>query len=190
MKLSVKDIAQVALFAALTAVGAFMKIPVPVVPFTLQVFFVALAGVLLGSKKGALSQLVYVITGLAGFPVFTQGGGLGYVLKPTFGYLIGFILGAYLIGLLTERMKTKTVLKIFLSILAGLGVIYLLGVAYLYLINNYYVGKSFSLWLSIYYGFILCIGGDLVSSFVASILCSKLLPILEKIGVTTTNEAA
>lgn len=78
------------LFAALTAIGAFIKIPLPppLVPFTLQFLFCALAGVLLGSKVGALSQLIYVLVGLVGIPVFTEGSGLHYVVKPTFGYLI------------------------------------------------------------------------------------------------------
>ena len=81
----------VALFAALIAVGAFIRIPVPLVPFTMQTFFVVLAGMLLGKKLGAASALVYLAIGLIGIPVFTQGGGIGYVLKPSFGYLIGFI---------------------------------------------------------------------------------------------------
>lgn len=180
MRLTVRDISQIALFTALTAVGAFIKIPIPMVPITLQVFFVSLAGVLLGSKKGALSQLLYVAIGLAGFPIFTQGGGIAYVLKPTFGYLIGFVLGAYVTGLIAEKMKVKKIRNILLAILSGVGVIYVIGVAYLYIINNYYVGKEFSLWFAFYYGFLVCIGGDLICSYFASILCNKLLPIIKK----------
>jgi predicted membrane protein len=71
----------VALFAALIAVGAFIRVPVPLVPFTMQTFFVVLAGMLLGKKLGAASALVYLAVGLIGIPVFTQGGGIGYVLK-------------------------------------------------------------------------------------------------------------
>ena len=83
----------VALFAALIAVGAFIRVPVPLVPFTMQTFFVVLAGMLLGKKLGGASALVYLAVGLIGIPVFTQGGGIGYVLKPSFGYLIGFVVG-------------------------------------------------------------------------------------------------
>lgn len=182
MKIKARDMAQIALFAALTAIGAFLKIPVPYVPFTMQVFFVALSGVLLGAKKGALSQAVYVLTGLIGIPIFTQGGGISYVLKPTFGYLLGFILGAYLIGHLTEKLKEKNVVGIFLCILAGLAVIYFIGVAYLYVINHFYVGNGMTLWIAILHGFLLCIGGDLVSSVVASLLSVKLLPIIKKLN--------
>lgn len=180
MKFTVRDISQIALFTALTAVGAFIKIPVPMVPLTLQVFFVSLAGVLLGSKKGALSQLLYVLIGLVGFPIFTQGGGITYVLKPTFGYLLGFVFGAYVTGFIFEKMKVKSIKNILLAILTGVGVIYVIGVAYLYIINNYYVGKDFSLWFAFYYGFLLCIGGDLICSYFASLLSFKLLPIIKR----------
>ena len=75
----------VALFAALIAVGAFIRIPVPLVPFTMQTFFIVLSGMMLGKKLGAASALVYLAVGLVGFPVFTQGGGQGSIqmLKPT-----------------------------------------------------------------------------------------------------------
>jgi len=87
-KLSTKDIAQIALFAALTAVGAFIRVPLPIVPFTLQTFFVALSGALLGARRGMLAQLLYVAIGLLGVPIFTKGGGIGYVFQPSFGYLV------------------------------------------------------------------------------------------------------
>ena len=80
-----------ALFAALTAIGAFLQIPTGTVPITLQFLFTALAGLLLGWKWGAISQLLYVGIGLLGLPVFTQGGGIGYVLQPSFGFLLGLI---------------------------------------------------------------------------------------------------
>lgn len=182
MKLTAKDIAQISLFAALTAIGAFIKIPVPIIPFTLQAFFVALSGVLLGSKKGALSQMMYVIIGLIGFPIFTQGGGIAYIFKPSFGYLVGFILGAYFTGVLTERLKSMNFIKVFMSILAGRGIIYLIGLPYLYLIYNFYIGKDFSVWATLYNGLIIFLAGDLIQTFFASVLCLKLLPILKKIG--------
>lgn len=65
-----------AIFAAMTAIGGFIKIPIPYVPFTLQIVAVFLAGCLLGSRLGALSQLLYVSIGLIGVPVFAEGEGL------------------------------------------------------------------------------------------------------------------
>ena len=88
----------ICLFTALIAAGAFIRIPIPVVPFTLQFLFTTLAGLLLGGKNGAISVGVYIFLGLLGLPVFASGGGFAYVLTPTFGYLIGFGAGAYLTG--------------------------------------------------------------------------------------------
>ena len=82
------------LFTALIAVGAFIRVPVPVCPFTLQLLFTTLAGLLLGARLGLVAVTVYLVLGLMGVPIFTEGGGPGYVLQPTFGYLIGFALGA------------------------------------------------------------------------------------------------
>ena len=74
----IRSINLMALFAALTAIGAFIRIPLPYVPITLQTIFVLLAGVLLGKKRAALSQVIYLVIGLAGVPVFTEGGGRLY----------------------------------------------------------------------------------------------------------------
>ncbi|MCL4515529.1 MAG: biotin transporter BioY [Firmicutes bacterium] len=133
------------LFASLTAVGAWITIPLPLVPVTLQVFFVLLAGVLLGGRLGAASQVIYILLGLAGAPVFAGGaGGLGTVLRPTFGYLAGYIPAAYLSGRIAERAAPGRRLgtwTAFLATLAGLGVVYLFGASYLYFALNYLLGK-------------------------------------------------
>ena len=100
-----KNAAYVGLFATLVMVGAFIKIPTPIIPFTLQFLFVCLAGLLLGSKKGFLSVFIYAALGLAGLPIFTGGGGITYVLQPTFGYIVGFIICAYTTGLISEKLK-------------------------------------------------------------------------------------
>ena len=112
------------LFTALIAVGAFIKIPVPVVPFTLQFLFTTLAGLLLGSKKGAISVVAYMVLGLVGLPIFSEGGGFWYVMKPSFGYIIGFCIGTYVTGLIAERMKEKTVPRYMLANFIGLLIVY------------------------------------------------------------------
>lgn len=84
-KINTKNLILCALFTALIVVGAFIRIPIPVVPFTLQFFFTMLAGLLLGGKLGFTSVATYIAMGLLGLPVFVEGGGLAYLLKPSFG---------------------------------------------------------------------------------------------------------
>ena len=95
-----------ALFAALTAVGAFFKIPFALAAISLQFLFTAMAGILLGAGYGALSQLVYVLIGLVGVPIFALGGGFSYVLHPTFGFLLGLIPAAWVIGRLARSTRS------------------------------------------------------------------------------------
>jgi len=98
------------MFSALIAVGAFIRIPVPVVEFiTLQTLFVNLAGLILGKKYGAVSVAVYIAAGLAGAPVFAAGGGPGYIVRPTFGYILGFLAGAFIAGLIREKSKKLSI---------------------------------------------------------------------------------
>ena len=111
-----------ALFAALTAVGAFFKIPFALAAISLQFLFTAMAGVLLGAGYGALSQAVYVLIGLVGVPIFALGGGFSYIFQPTFGFLLGLIPCAFVIGKLAKRPLTFW--RTALSMLAGLAVLY------------------------------------------------------------------
>ena len=94
-----------ALFTALTAVGAFIKIPVGPTPISAQLLFIALAGMILGPYWGALSQVLYVALGLAGLPIFTGGGGISYIYSPSFGFLLGFIFVPVIIGLLMRNYQ-------------------------------------------------------------------------------------
>ena len=95
MQSNLKMLLLASLMATLTAVGALIRVPMFPVPFTLQTFFVLLAGGLLGPVWGGISMLIYLALGLTGFPVFAGGSGLGIVFSPTFGYLFGFPFAAY-----------------------------------------------------------------------------------------------
>ena len=93
-----------ALFAALTAILSQIAIPIGPVPINLATFSVFFAGALLGAKAGALSQLVYLLLGIVGLPVFSMfRGGPGVLLGPTGGYLAGYVLAAFLVGFITEQ---------------------------------------------------------------------------------------
>lgn len=181
MNLKSRDLVLISMFAALTAVGAFITIPLPIVPFTLQYFFCALGAILLGSKKGALAQVLYVLIGLIGIPVFTQGGGPQYIFKPTFGYLLGFIVGAYIIGKISERLKELNVKNIFMVCVIGLGIVYIFGLIYMYIIMNFYLGQAYSGWKIVVIGFLPFIVGDLVLTLLISLVGVRVIPILKKL---------
>lgn len=107
-----RDLIYCALFAALTAIGAFLHFQLFQATITLQFFFTAMAGLLLGAKLGALSQLLYVVLGLVGVPIFAAGGGFGYIFNPTFGFLLGLIPTAWS----SARSRKRTALcRVFCS---------------------------------------------------------------------------
>lgn len=173
-KWNTKKMILCALFAALTAIGAFIRIPMGVISMTLQFLFCALAGVLLGKNWGALSQILYVLIGLLGVPIFTKGGGFQYVLEPSFGYLLGFILAAYLIGWLIERRARQTFWGLLWPCLVGLLVLYVIGAAYMYAIVNWYVGTPMTVWTAVWSGIIIFIPGDAISAVAVAFLGLKL----------------
>lgn len=126
-----------ALFTALTAVGAFLRIPIPVVPFTLQLLFTMLSGLLLGGKLGAVSVCLYIAMGLLGLPVFAEGGGVSYVLKPSFGYIIGFAAASYVTGVIANHVPNPGYKRLLIANFAGLGIVYFFGMTYYYLMSNF-----------------------------------------------------
>jgi biotin transport system substrate-specific component len=119
-----------ALFTALIAAGAFVTLPLGPVPFTLQPLFVLLAGLVLGPRLGALSVVAYLVLGLIA-PVYAGGtSGLGVLFGPTGGYLLGFVLGAWVAGVVGRSRDTSTP-RLAMGALAGLLPIYLLGATWL-----------------------------------------------------------
>lgn len=168
--LTTKKIAYCAIFTALITIGAFIQIPLPFMDyFTLQFFFVLLAGMLLGAKLGALAVLLYVVIGLLGLPVFASGGGLVYIVRPSFGYLLGFIAGAYVTGFICENIKIVGAKKYFLAVLGGLVVTYLIGLSYKYMILNYYTGTPVTWQLVLLSCFPIDLSGDLLLCFLAAL---------------------
>jgi len=182
MKLTVREMILISIFAALTAVGAFIKIPTPLVPFTLQFVFCAYSGIFLGARNGLYSQLLYVTIGLIGIPVFASGGGPAYILQPTFGFLLGFMACSYVIGLFSQHFSKITFPKIFSTVLLGLLFVYLFGVSYLYLIVNFYLQKQMTVIAAIMVGFLPYITSDFILSTLVALTAVRIIPILQKNG--------
>ena len=135
-KISVQDICSIAIMTAITVVMAQISIPMPMgVPMTMQTFAITLAGVILGSKKGGLSILVYVLLGAIGVPVFAGfSGGVQNLIGPTGGFIISFPIMAYVIGLGVEHRKKKGMFV--LMLILGTVLNYVIGVAMFCIIMN------------------------------------------------------
>jgi biotin transport system substrate-specific component len=129
-----REVILILLGALLVATLAQVKIPLPFtpVPLTGQTFAVLLVGAALGSQRGAASMLLYIALGAFGLPVFAGGAsGMAYLSGATLGYLIGFVMAAYVIGLLAERGLERSVRTSILPFLIGTLIIYVCGVAWL-----------------------------------------------------------
>lgn len=153
------------LFTALTALAARVTIPLPFtpVPITLQVMAVLLAGLVLGPRAGAASQIVYLALIAAGLPLDANALGLAALTGPTAGYLIGFVPAAFLVGWLAEKLPATRASR-FLAASAGVGIIYAAGIAWL----TPAVGSLRSAWMLGVAPFILIdLGKALVAAAVA-----------------------
>ena len=177
--MKIRTMTRVALFAALTAVGAFIRIPLGYSSITLQTFFTAMAGCVLGPWYGALSQLVYVALGLVGLPIFTQGGGIGYLMQPTCGFLIGLIPAAWVIGRIAGRKPEPK--QIVPACLLGYGVLYAIGVPYMALILNTFLGKGMGFSAIRWAGMIPFLPGDMIKILCITLLMPPILRQLDKL---------
>ena len=177
--MKIRTMTRVALFAALTAVGAFIRIPLGYSSITLQTFFTAMAGCVLGPWYGALSQLVYVALGLVGLPIFTQGGGIGYLVQPTCGFLIGLIPAAWVIGRIAgHKPEPKQIVP---ACLLGYGVLYAIGVPYMALILNTFLGKGMGFSAIMWAGMIPFLPGDMIKILCITLLMPPILRQLDKL---------
>ena len=167
---------QVAIFTALTSISAFVSIPIGPVPITMQSIVVVLSGIILGPKLGSLSQLVYVGLGLIGLPIFSGfTGGVQSLLKPSFGFTIGFIFAAFIVGKLAQLKKGLQKKQILIAILLGNITIYLFGLPYMYFILNIITKQNLAFQNIIYTGFLVFLPGDIIKFVISSILAIKML---------------
>ncbi len=175
-----KNIILCALFTALITAGAFIKIPIPIVPITLQYLFTMLAGLLLGSKWGFVSVSVYIILGLAGLPIFSSGGGIGYIFQPSFGYIIGFAAGAFMTGKIAEKSGDPSYKRLLSANFAGLLIVYIFGMIYYYFMSNFYLNNPIGLWPLFLYCFIVTVPGDILLCIFGAVVGKRIFPVLRK----------
>ena len=162
------------LMAALTAVGAYIHVPIGPVPIVLSTLFVLLSGLLLGSHWGMASMGLYLLVGAIGMPVFAGGkGGFAHFFGPTGGYLLGYVLASWITGFISERSRGLLVLDIF-AVLVGSLTIYSLGVPWLKMVTQMSWTKTLTV------GVVPFLIGDAIKASVAIILARSVRPILKR----------
>lgn len=164
-----------ALFAALTAVGAMIQIPLPFTPLpvSLATLSVMLAAGLLGPRYGSLAISVYILIGAIGIPVFSNfSGGVGIIAGPTGGYIIGYIAMTFVSGLLIHKKSTKETgvsrIGVILALALGNIVLYTIGTAWFIFQTNTQLIPALTMCV------IPFLPGDLLKILASSLLIQKL----------------
>lgn len=169
----------IAIFIALITAGAFIKFPIGIVPVAMQCAMCMLCALMLGAKDGTIAVAIYIFMGLIGIPIFTAGGGFGYVLQPTFGYLVGYLFAVPAGALVARGFKNTSRPKLWRLILGAftvLIILYTFGVMYMYLMLNYYMGKAMDIskaWLT---GAAVFLPTDCTWAVVAALVAYKVVP--------------
>ncbi|MEG1613238.1 MAG: biotin transporter BioY [Clostridia bacterium] len=166
-----RSLAYIALFTALTAVSAFIRIPFAI-PFTLQTLACMVAGLMLPKREAVMSQVLYLALGLIGIPIFTNGGGFAYVLEPTFGYALFLPCACLIINVLNKINLRPTVCAFFAAI-----ALLLFGTTYFALISQFYLGKNTDIGKLMVSCTLIFVPIELVKAVVASLLYSRLKKI-------------
>ncbi len=162
------------LMAALTAVGAYIYVPIGPVPIILSTLFVILSGLLLGSLWGLTSMGLYLLVGAIGLPVFAGGrGGFAHFMGPTGGYLFGYLFASWITGFVSERSRGRMIRDIFAVIIGSL-VIYALGVPWLKMLTQVSWTKALMV------GVLPFLIGDAIKASVVLILARAIRPILRR----------
>lgn len=162
------------LLAAMTAVGAYIHVPIGPVPIVLQNLFVLLAGLLLGSRWAVISMGIYLLVGAVGIPVFAGGkGGIAHFVGPTGGYLFGFVLAAFVTGWISEHSRGRLFPEV-LAVVAGSLCIYLLGVPWLRAATGMPWMKTLLV------GMFPFLAGDVIKAATALALARAVRPILDR----------
>lgn len=186
---SIFDLTLSGLFLALMVLGSYIVIPTGIVPITFQLVFALLSGIILAPKYVILTQLTYIILGLVGLPIFAGGGsGFAYVLKPTFGYIVGFFISALFISIIIKHTKKINFIKILILSIIGIVIDYTIGTVYCVLIAKLYLASQASVNALIIGCIMPFLPKDLVLAIIQSILGVALIKEKRKYGFDKKQE--
>lgn len=186
MKYRSIDLTLAAMFAALMAVGGNITAWIPAlafgsVPITLQTFFCLFAGLLLGSRLGAVSMIVYTLVGLAGAPVFAGfSGGLAIIVKPTFGFILSYILAAYVAGKVIEMAKKPSAPTFFFAAFLGLIVNYAVGTTLLYAALTNWAAVEGVTYLGTWKGMLIFLPKDILLTAITAMIAPRIYKAVAK----------
>jgi biotin transport system substrate-specific component len=187
------DITYVAMFAALMVIGANATsfITIASIPLTLQTFFAILAGALLGSRLGSLSMIVYTLVGFLGVPVFAQlSNGYSAIISPTFGFILSFIILAFVTGKIVEAKSKPTLTTFFIACFVGLILNYVIGTTYMYASLKYFLGMGDLTYLTAWKWMVLFLYKDIAVTVLAALLCPKVYKVVNKTSQLSSKPAA
>lgn len=171
-----------ALFCALICVGSFVRIPMPnMMPITLQTFFVLLTALVLPLKASVFATATYMALGLIGLPIFSGGGGLGYVLMPNFGFIIGFVVTSVIMSVVTQKINKRAFWQYTTISLLGVTIIYIIGIFYFIFITNVYNESDYSVIWFIQTVFLPFLPKEILCVILASLSAYKIRPYITKI---------
>jgi len=170
-KIKIRDVVLCALFAALSAVLSQVSIPIGPVPINFVHFGVFTAAGLLGAKRGALSQIIFVLIGLAGAPVFSNFlGGIGVLAGPTGGFILSYILCAFIAGIIIDRfgisVKTLTI-----AFFTGWVITYLFGIPWFMYVTGMNLQSTAAFMLQF-------LPGDVIKTILSIIVIRRLKNII------------
>lgn len=172
--MKVRDLVRVGFFTSLTIIGAMISIDLGTIPITMQTVCVLLSGLVLGPRLGTYSQISYLLLGLIGLPVFAGGrGGLQSLVSPSFGFILGFVIAAYVTGFIVERLGYSS-FNIILSLIVGTVVIFLVGIAYMDFILNGYLNKDLNMMEILKIGLIPFIPGEILKISLGSLVAIRI----------------
>jgi biotin transport system substrate-specific component len=164
------------LMAALAAVGAYIHVPIGPVPIVLSTLFVILSGLLLGSRWGTASMALYLLVGAIGIPVFAGGkGGFAHFLGPTGGYLMGYLVSAWITGLISERVNRLLICDV-IAVVIGSLTLYGCGIPWLKIVTQMSWSKTLLV------GAIPFLLGDAIKASVAVLLARSVRPMLDRLS--------
>lgn len=179
------DLAYCGMFVALMVVGAKINIVLPIgtgVTVSLQILFAVMAGLLLGARDGFISVFIYLLIGLLGLPVYAHGGGLWYALKPTYGFIIGFVSAAFISGLLKQVLKKRTLVRFLIAGELGMLTYYVWGLFYFFLMSNFLLKDAqpigFKELMTVW--FLSTVWIDAIIAGLASVIAYRLSPIVDR----------